>query len=78
MYESFKPISKTCGLVNLTALFLYLELFHSSDKEKYPLTQKIEELVKQILELRKNGKTGDAEFLESKIDEMVEKLYGVE
>lgn len=49
----------------------------SSDKEKYPLTQKIEELVKQILELRKNGKSADAEFLEKKIDEMVEKLYGV-
>ncbi len=49
----------------------------ASDKEKYPLTQKIEELVKQILELRKNGKTTDAEFLEKKIDEMVEKLYGV-
>jgi hypothetical protein len=29
------------------------------------------------LELRKNGKTDDAEFLEKKIDEMVEKLYGV-
>jgi transposase-like protein len=30
------------------------------------------------LESRKKGKTADAEFLESKIDEMVEKLYGVE
>jgi type I restriction-modification system DNA methylase subunit len=49
----------------------------ASDKEKFPLTQKIEEFVKQILELRKNGKTADAEFLEHKIDEMVEKLYGV-
>lgn len=49
----------------------------ASDKEKYPLTQKIEEMVKQILELRKKGKTEDAEFLEKKIDEMVEKLYGL-
>ncbi len=49
----------------------------ASDKEKYPLTQKIEEMVKQILELRRKGKTEDAEFLEKKIDEMVEKLYGV-
>jgi len=47
------------------------------DNEKFPLTQKIEEFVKQILEFRKKGKTGDAEFLEKKIDEMVEVLYGV-
>lgn len=50
---------------------------NKADKEKFPLTQKIEEMVKQILELRKNGKATDAEFLEKKIDEMVEKLYGV-
>jgi hypothetical protein len=48
-----------------------------SDPEKFQLCQKIEELVKQILDLRKTGKTGDAEFLEKKIDEMVEEIYGV-
>jgi type I restriction-modification system DNA methylase subunit len=48
-----------------------------SEKEKFIITQKIEEFVKQILEFRKKGNTDDAEFLEKKIDEMVEKLYVV-
>ncbi|MCX7997911.1 MAG: Eco57I restriction-modification methylase domain-containing protein [Leptospiraceae bacterium] len=49
-----------------------------TDKERFALTQKIESLVKQILELRSKGRIADAEFLETKIDQMVEKLYGVE
>jgi type I restriction-modification system DNA methylase subunit len=48
-----------------------------NDPTKFQLCQSIESLVKQILELRKVGKIGDAEFLEKKIDEMVEELYGV-
>ena len=48
-----------------------------TDKQKFAITQKIEDLVKQILEFRKNEKIADAEFLERKIDEMVEVLYGV-
>jgi len=49
----------------------------NNEPEKFALTKKIEEYVKQILEFRKAGKVGDAEFLEKKIDEMVEVLYGV-
>ncbi len=47
------------------------------NKEKYALTQEIEKLVKQILILRKASKITDAEFLESKINEMVEKIYSI-
>lgn len=46
-----------------------------NEPAKFALCQKIEELVKQILDLRKNSKTGDAEFLEKKIDAMVEEIY---
>jgi hypothetical protein len=56
---------------------LPIYILDPSDKEKFVITQKIEEFVKQILEFRKKGNTDDAEFLEKKIDEMVEKLYGV-
>ncbi len=46
------------------------------NKEKFALCQKIEEMVKQIIEFKKDEKhLKDAEFLEKKIDEMVEKIY---
>ena len=48
-----------------------------SNKEKYTVTQEIEKHVKQILTLRKSSKIADAEFLESKINEMVEKIYSI-
>lgn len=48
-----------------------------TDPEKYALCEKISAMVRQILDLRKNGKVGDAEFLEKKIDAMVEEIYGV-
>ncbi len=47
-----------------------------SEKEKFEMCKKIEELVKQMLVLRKDeNKQADADFLEKKIDEMVEKIY---
>jgi type I restriction-modification system DNA methylase subunit len=66
----------SCNRQYLEKLPIYIP--DPTDKQKFTITQKIEELVKQILEFRKNKKTADAEFLERKIDEMVEVLYGVE
>jgi hypothetical protein len=43
---------------------------------KHILTHRIEEYVKQIMEFRKTGKSGDGEFLEKKIVELMEALYG--
>ena len=48
-----------------------------SNPPQHALCKEIEVKVKQILELRKVGRVEDAEFLEGKIDELVEKLYGV-
>jgi len=46
--------------------------------EKYSLYQKIEEMVKQIILLRKkDNNSKDAEFLEKKIDELVETIYSI-
>jgi hypothetical protein len=42
---------------------LPIYILDPSDKEKFVITQKIEEFVKQILEFRKKGNTDDAEFL---------------
>lgn len=66
----------SCNKQYLEKLPIYLP--DPTDKERFALTQKIESLVKQILELRGMGRIADAEFLEAKIDQMVEKLYGVE
>jgi len=48
-----------------------------ADADKYAICEKIPALVRQIIDLRKAGKSGDAEFLEKKIDEMVYEIYGV-
>ena len=48
-----------------------------SNPPQHALCKEIEVKVKQILDLRKVGRVEDAEFLEGKIDELVEKLYGV-
>lgn len=45
------------------------------EKEKYKLSQEIEKMVQQILDYKKQGKDADADFLEQKIDEYVEKIY---
>jgi hypothetical protein len=74
----FKGGFWSCNKQYLEKLPIYIP--DETDKEKYPLTQKIEGFVKQILELRKTGQPAqlkDAEFLEKKIDEIVEKIYGV-
>jgi len=49
---------------------------NKDDQEKYVLTQNIEEMVKKVLEYKKDGKhREDADYLERKIDELVEKIY---
>ena len=48
-----------------------------NDKDKFEKCKKIKEFVKQILEFKKQGKYKDAEFLENKIDELVEDIYEV-
>ncbi len=64
----------SCNKQYLEKLPIYLH--YPQDKDKYALCQKIEEMVKQIIELKKDEKRlKDAEFLERKIDEMVEKIY---
>lgn len=57
---------------------LPIYLPNPEEKEKYGICQKIEEMVKKILELKKDPKKeADAAFLESKIDEMVKILYDI-
>jgi len=65
----------SCNRQYLEKLPIYIP--NPNDKEKYSLCQKIEEMVKKILELKKVGKDTDASFLEKKVDEMVEEIYGV-
>lgn len=49
---------------------------NKDNKEKYALCQNIEEIVKKVLEYKKEDKhQEDADYLEQKIDEFVEKIY---
>lgn len=49
---------------------------NKDDQEKYALCQNIEEMVKKVLEYKREGKhREDADYLERKIDELVEKIY---
>ncbi|PJZ86434.1 hypothetical protein CH364_09810 [Leptospira harrisiae] len=49
----------------------------SNDTVKFAITKKIEEFSKNIIEFKKNQKLKDAEFLEGKIDTLVEELYTI-
>ena len=49
---------------------------NKDNKEKYALCQNIEEMVKKVLEYKREGNhREDADYLERKIDELVEKIY---
>ncbi len=64
----------SCNRQYLEKLPIYIP--DETEKEKFELSKKIEELVKQILILKKDEKKqADADFLEKKIDELVERIY---
>lgn len=64
----------SCNRQYLEKLPIYI--LDKNNKEKYELCNKIEDMVKKILEYKKNkNKHANADFLEKKIDEYVEKLY---
>lgn len=51
--------------------------FDPNDKDKFEKCKKIEKFVKQILEFKKHGKDKNVEFLEGKIDKLMENIYEV-